>query len=194
MRALWKNAKISPRKMRLAANLVRGKSVNISKSLLRFNLKKCCQFLLKVVNSSIANAVQKGEAINNLKIKEIEVGPGMKMKRFMAAAKGRAAPILRRYSNVCVILEVINKNSTLASNLDSGDLAGERVSDIYGADGKPIKDEDLASLEKEVEPIESENTPDKKTVARFQKEMDKENNSNEKKNKKKDGQMSLGEE
>ncbi len=182
MRSLLKNAKLSPRKMRLAANLVRGKYAVHARILLKLNIKKSCQILLKVLNSAVANAVQKDMTINNLIIQEVNVGDAMRMKRFMASGKGKSSPIIRRYCNVRIILQ--EKQSNQKSELDHGDFAGEKIediqnnnkhdqqklkvqSDIYDSDGKKVKDEDVDFLETMGEDVQFVNTPNQKTIDRL---------------------------
>ncbi|MFN9115944.1 MAG: 50S ribosomal protein L22, partial [Bacteroidota bacterium] len=90
MHAKLKNARISSRKMGLAAKMVRRQKATKAEVLLRFAQKKAANMLGKLLQSAIANAKQKGQDINDLFIKEIFVGPGITMKRFSPRAKGNA--------------------------------------------------------------------------------------------------------
>jgi large subunit ribosomal protein L22 len=104
MEARLKNAKISYRKMNLAAKMVRKMSVSKADVTLKFAMKKSAFILRKVINSAAANAGQRGTKITDLIIKEIFVGPGTMMKRYMPKARGNAGRILRRSSNILVRL------------------------------------------------------------------------------------------
>jgi large subunit ribosomal protein L22 len=105
MKATLSDYKQSPRKVRLVANLVRGKSTARAKELLTFADKKSAPALQKLLNSAIANAQQKGVAIENLFIKEIQVNQGLSMTRYMPRARGRAAPYRHRRSQITVVLD-----------------------------------------------------------------------------------------
>lgn len=99
--------KIAPRKVRIVADLIRGAEVKEAKIQLRFAAKRASDSLLKLLNSSIANAknnfnVEEGA----LFIKEIKVNEGPPFKRWRAGARGRAFPITKRTSRVDLILGV----------------------------------------------------------------------------------------
>lgn len=104
MEARLKNARISYRKMNLAAKLVRRMTCVRADVVLRFAMKKACTILRKVVLSAAANAGQDGVELKDLSIKEIFVGPGQMLKRHTPRARGSASRILRRSSNIWVIL------------------------------------------------------------------------------------------
>ncbi|MES1196917.1 MAG: 50S ribosomal protein L22, partial [Steroidobacter sp.] len=83
--AKWKNARISPQKCRLVADLVRGKPVGLALSTLRFTPKKGADVILKVLESAIANAENNLSAdIDELKVESIKVDIAPVMKRFQA--------------------------------------------------------------------------------------------------------------
>jgi large subunit ribosomal protein L22 len=98
--AKGKNIMITPRKMKLAADFIRNKTVHQSVMSLKFYRKKACGFLLKVLNSAIANAKQKGEIINDLVVGIINVGPGLTLRRVMFRGRGKADTIEKRASNI----------------------------------------------------------------------------------------------
>lgn len=103
MKAILKNARISPKKMNLVAGLVRGKKANEALAQLKFTPKKGADILYKVLHSAISNATnnfrQKKE---NLVIKSILVTKGMTYKRGIPVSRGRYHPILKRNSHVVV--------------------------------------------------------------------------------------------
>ena len=107
MKAFLKNYRQSPRKVRLAANLVKGKKLAQALAELDFLSKRAGEPLRKLIKSAATNArvnFQTGE--ENLFIKSITVDKGNVMKRSRPASRGRAHPIRKKMSNIQVILEV----------------------------------------------------------------------------------------
>src|SRR3989344_3614222 len=104
MKALLKNYHQSPRKVRLVANLIRGKSVAAARSLLSFQPQKSSPALLKLLESAVANARFSGNSPENLFVKTIAVNKGMVLKRFKPMARGRAAQFHRTMSIVTLEL------------------------------------------------------------------------------------------
>lgn len=97
--------KIAPRKVRLAADVVRGESVVRAKSLLTFMVKKPSEPLLKLLNSGIAAAKNEyGIEESKLYISEIKVDEAPKIKRWMPRARGSAAPIQKKSSHITLVL------------------------------------------------------------------------------------------
>lgn len=94
----------APRKVRLVANMVKGKKIKDAEAALAFLPKRAALPILKLIQSAVANAKAKGEEAENLKIETIEVNSAGMMVRYMPRAMGRAAPIRRRKSNVKVTL------------------------------------------------------------------------------------------
>ena len=87
--AKLRNAKISAQKMRLVADQVRGLPVEEAVDLLAFSDKKAAAFVIKALNSAIANAEHNGSLdIDDLKISRIQVDEGRTMKRWRARARG----------------------------------------------------------------------------------------------------------
>jgi large subunit ribosomal protein L22 len=97
--------KIAPRKVRLAADVIRGESVVKAKSLLTFMVKKPSEPLLKLLNSGIAAAKNEyGIEESKLYISEIKVDEAPKIKRWMPRARGSAAPIQKKNSHITLVL------------------------------------------------------------------------------------------
>ena len=94
----------SPRKVRLVTDLVKGKSVTDALNALTFLPKRAALPIQKLIQSAAANAKQKGEDIEKLKVADIRVDSAGMIVRFMPRAMGRAAPIRRRRSRVSVTL------------------------------------------------------------------------------------------
>jgi large subunit ribosomal protein L22 len=116
VKAKLNNIRISPRKVRLVAGLVRKMEVNKALDQLKFSGKKSAKPLDKLINSAIANAVNNFELDkNNLFIKEIRVDEGQTLKRWMPRARGRATPIMKRASHISLILgELVASGKTSA--------------------------------------------------------------------------------
>ena len=97
VKAKLKYIRISPRKVRLVADLVRKMEVNKALDQIKFSGKKSAKPLSKLINSAIANAANNFELDkNNLYIKEIRVDEGQTLKRWMPKARGRATPIMKK--------------------------------------------------------------------------------------------------
>lgn len=104
MKAFLKNYRQSPRKVRLIADLVRGKRVTDALATLRFTDKRAAGPFTKVINSAIANAEQSGKSADRLFIKTVTVDKGITFRRFMPRARGSASPINKRNSHITVEL------------------------------------------------------------------------------------------
>ena len=103
--AKHKNARASAQKVRLVANLVRGKKVLNALETLSFTNKKSAQLIKKVLESAISNAENNNNLdVDDLLIKKIYIDEGKYMKRIMPRAKGRADRILKRSSHITIIL------------------------------------------------------------------------------------------
>jgi len=93
----------APRKMRLVADQIRGKSVEKALNILAFSEKESAEVLKKVLESAIANAEHNDNAdIDELKIIEICVDQGPTLKRMMPRARGRADRLLKPTSHVTI--------------------------------------------------------------------------------------------
>jgi large subunit ribosomal protein L22 len=105
MKAYLKNYRQSPRKVRLVANLIKGKKVEDALVNLDFLVKRAGTPIRKLISSALANAQQLGKEKENLYIKELRVDKGIVMKRMMPAAMGSGHRINKRTSNISVLLE-----------------------------------------------------------------------------------------
>ena len=104
-RAVAKYIRMSPQKVRLVVDLVRGKKVEEAKQILLFTRKYAAGHVSKVLNSALANAKQNPNIDENiLFVKEIFVDQGPSLKRWRARAQGRAAAIKKRMSHITVVL------------------------------------------------------------------------------------------
>ena len=96
-------AQISPQKVRLVADQIRGKDVEEALDVLEFSTKKAAEIVKKVLNSAIANAEHnEGADVDELKVSTIFVDEGRTLKRLRPRAKGRADRILKRSCHITV--------------------------------------------------------------------------------------------
>lgn len=104
MKATLTNYRQSPRKVRLVAHAVKGKSVEQADVELSYMPKRAADPIKKLIKSAVANAAKNGIDTTGLVIKNIEVNQGLVMKRFMPRAMGVAKPIKKKMSHVTVAL------------------------------------------------------------------------------------------
>jgi large subunit ribosomal protein L22 len=103
--AKGKFLRISPQKVRLIADVVKGKPVEIGLNTLKFMPNKAAGLVGKILKSAVANADQNAKLnVDSLFIKNIIVDGGPTMKRFGARARGRGTRILKRSSHITVIV------------------------------------------------------------------------------------------
>ena len=99
----------SPRKMRLMADLIRGKKVELALNILKYSSKESSNRLEKLLRSAIANWQAKNEGArledSGLFVKTIFVDSGFQMKRIRSAPQGRAHRIRKRSNHVTIILD-----------------------------------------------------------------------------------------
>ncbi len=104
-RALVKNLRIAPRKVRLVVDAIRGKDVEEALNILRNLPQHSAPVVEKLVRSAMANAEQKEVAdIERLRVKTAFVNEGPTLSRFIPRAMGRATPIKKRTSHVTIVL------------------------------------------------------------------------------------------
>ena len=108
--AKLRNCPMSPRKMRMVVDVIRGKSVEEALNILRFNKRESSFWLEKLLLSSISNWENKSEMSKSadefdLYIKQIFVDGGTSLKRFRPAPHGRANRIRKRTNHVTLVVE-----------------------------------------------------------------------------------------
>lgn len=103
---------MSPRKMRLVVDEVRGKNVNDAYGILRFSKKAAADPIDKCLRSAVANAVYKADQegdvldVDELYVREAYVDEGSTLKRWRPRAFGRATPIHKRSSHVTIVVDI----------------------------------------------------------------------------------------
>src|SRR3989344_8701728 len=111
------NYRQSPRKVRLVADALRGKSIREAKNRLDFITKRATGPLHKLLNSAVANAKNLGIASDLLKVKSITVNGGKILYRRRPVSRGSAHPIRKRTSHITVVLAERQKSETKNDNL-----------------------------------------------------------------------------
>ena len=103
--ATLKNARISARKVKIVADLLRGKDAKEALAIVKFTTKASSEVIEKLLKSAIANAENNhGMKSNNLYVAEIYANQGPTMKRIRPAAKGSAVRIRKRTSHITIKL------------------------------------------------------------------------------------------
>lgn len=104
-RAVLRMLRVSPQKLNLIAQTIRGLSAEKAQAELTFSRKRHSQDVLKLLNSAIANAENNhGLDIDSLVVAQAHVGKNLVMKRIRARARGRAARILKPFSQLTIVL------------------------------------------------------------------------------------------
>ncbi len=105
--AVLRKFRQSPRKVRMVADMIRGRQVADAIAILDFQPRKAAKMLRKVLGSAIANATTNEKAdADALKVTRVTVDPGPVEKRWLARSMGRANRINRRTSNVTIVVDV----------------------------------------------------------------------------------------
>ena len=105
-RAVGKYIRISPQKIRLVADVIRGMDVDKAITTLKFMPKKGAKILRQVLESAVANATQDDQVdVDNLFVKKIAIDGGPSLKRIRPRAMGRATKIIKRTSHITVVLD-----------------------------------------------------------------------------------------
>ena len=102
-KATLKYARISPRKVKIVLDLIRGKDVEVAMGILKNTHKSASEYLIKLLKSAIANAENNFSLDGDkLYVSECYVCPGPTLKRMMPRARGSADRILKRTSHVTI--------------------------------------------------------------------------------------------
>ena len=120
-KAIARNLKISPQKLNLLAQLIRGKKVDTALADLQFSRKRIAQDVRKCVMSAVANAENNhGLDVNDLVVSEAFVGKNLVLRRFHARGRGRSSGISKPFAQLTVIVkEVEAKASAKAKSKES---------------------------------------------------------------------------
>lgn len=113
-----RNFRTAPRKVRLVANLIRGKNAEEAQVILSFILKGSAQPIKKLLDSAIVAAKQKENQLDakDLYISEITVDEGRVLKRWRPSSRGRVSPILKRSSQISLSLSKTESLKEISKN------------------------------------------------------------------------------
>jgi large subunit ribosomal protein L22 len=104
--AVARNIRVSPRKLNLVAQQIRGKKVDRALNVLTFSEKRIAGTVKKCLQSAIANAENNHDLdVDDLVVKEASVGKNLVMKRFHARARGHAGGIEKFFSQITIVVE-----------------------------------------------------------------------------------------
>ena len=104
-RAVMKMVRISPKKARVVVDQIRGKDINEALRILRFSPRKAARYVLKTLESAIANAENNHDMdVDSLYIKEIYVDEGPSLKRIHPRSRGMAGLMRHRTSHITVVV------------------------------------------------------------------------------------------
>ena len=111
--AVARNIRVSPRKLNLVAQQIRGKKVERALNELTFSQKRIASVVKKALQSAIANAENNHDLdVDDLVVKEASVGKNLVMKRFHARARGNAGGIEKFFSQITIIVEEKREEKT----------------------------------------------------------------------------------
>lgn len=108
-RAVSRDLRIAPRKLRLVVDMIRGKNVAEAMTILDFTPRKGAKLVGKTLKSVVANAenLQRVD-VDRLYVSRVTVDEGVTIKRFLPRAHGRATPIRKRTSHVTIVVDERN--------------------------------------------------------------------------------------
>lgn len=111
-KAVARNLKISPQKLNLLAQLIRGKKVGTALAELQFSRKRIAQDVRKCVMSAVANAENNhGLDVNDLVVTQAYVGKNLVMRRFHARGRGRSSPIQKPFAQITVVVKEVEASA-----------------------------------------------------------------------------------
>jgi len=109
-KAIGRMIRVSPRKLNLVAQAIRGKRAEAALNELTFSEKRIATVVKKVLQSAIANAENNHDLdVDNLVVKSATVGKNLVMKRFHARARGRGAGIEKPFSQITIVVEELKE-------------------------------------------------------------------------------------
>lgn len=144
--------RMSPRKLRLIANLIKGLKVDEAIFQLKFTNKIATKPIFKLVNSAIANAINNFSLEKkNLYIKEIKVDQGPTLKRTIPKAFGRAALIRHRSAHISIILDEL-----VSSKKKAKTVKAKKIEEPIVVDQKPKEKEIAQEVTEEIREADKE--------------------------------------
>ena len=111
-KAVAKMLRVSPQKLNLVAQLIRGKKVSSALADLEFSRKRIARDVRKCLESAIANAENNHDLdVDDLIVAEAYVGKALVMKRFHARGRGRASGIIKPFSNLTIVVREVEASA-----------------------------------------------------------------------------------
>jgi len=111
-KAVARMLRVSPQKLNLLAQLIRGKKVNIALADLEFSRKRIAKEVRKCLQSAIANAENNHDLdIDELVVAQAHVGKGLVIKRFHARGRGRAGKIMKPFSHLTIVVRQVEASA-----------------------------------------------------------------------------------
>ena len=108
--AVARNIRVSPQKLNLVAQMIRGKKVAAALADLQFSRKRIAVDVRKCLESAIANAENNHDLdVDDLIVAQAHVGKGLVMKRFMPRARGRAGRIQKPFAHLTIIVRQVEE-------------------------------------------------------------------------------------
>lgn len=159
VKAQLKHLRMSPRKVRLVADVIRGSQIDRAVAQLKFMKKHASEPVLKLITSALANATHNFSLeVNNLFVKTITIDEGVTIKRWMPKAHGRATKLRKRACHINLVLGEIK---------DSGVVAGksEKIAAPVKLGSKPVEDGSVKVNSKEGEAHDEAEKGDKTVSA-----------------------------
>src|SRR5262245_36112243 len=106
--AVVRNLRVSPQKLNLVAQLIRGKKVDVALADLEFSRKRIAQDVRKCVMSAVANAENNHSLdVNDLVVTQAYVGKNLVMRRFHARGRGKMSPIEKPFAQLTVVVKEV---------------------------------------------------------------------------------------
>lgn len=111
-KAVHRMIRVSPQKLNLVAQLIRGKKASRALSDLEFSQKRIAETVRKCLQSAIANAENNHDLdVDSLVVKEAYVGESIVMKRFMARGRGRASRIQKPFAHLTIVVREVEEEA-----------------------------------------------------------------------------------
>ena len=111
-KAVARMLRVSPQKLNLLAQLIRGKKVNTALADLEFSRKRIAKEVRKCLESAIANAENNHDLdVDDLVVAQAHVGKGLVLRRFHARGRGRAGKILKPFSHLTIVVRQVEASA-----------------------------------------------------------------------------------
>ncbi len=161
--AKLRHLRISPRKVRLVANLINGLDVKEAEKELKFSTKRSSRHILKLLKSAVANAKNNANwPEEGLYVSKVVVEMGPTLKRWMPRAMGRATPIMKRTSHIILELSLREGVQPLEKPLYDKKVAADKKEEKKK---KILSDKEAPDLAEEIHQLEEKESPGPKKPA-----------------------------